>query len=239
MASLALRTGSIEQAVAGGPPAPILIRVQATRGRIIPQSKGGGGFERSFRFAAAPAEANRWIMQVLTVRGTLFDERGVTSPAHLDVVEYYRVDASGRAIQSDSHYSQFWEQRGGDLTISSTLTYGVLLPKRWGDAILLKSFMLASAKDAAGAFVEMKTRTTRQVIPAERGERVEFDADAGSIPTRYTYRVSWDARIGTGSRTKPSGKIEVGTWQQETPPQTGPTQAVVRMRPIPRLEREQ
>lgn len=111
-----------------------------------------------------------------------------------------------------------------------------LVPKRWGDAILLKSFILASARDDAGEMVAMKTRTTRRVIPAERGLRVEFDVDPGSIPTHYSYRVQWDARAGSGSRTQPSGRIDVGTWEVEAPAQTGETRARAVVRAIPVLK---
>ncbi|MHC4578355.1 MAG: hypothetical protein ACYTFD_10550 [Planctomycetota bacterium] len=218
------------------PPVPIRIQVAATRGQIIPQSKGGGGFQRTFRFTAIPGKSNHWLRQVLEVRGTVFDAKGKSTPAHLDVIEYYRVGSLGRTIQPDSHYSQYWHHCGGTLTISSTLTYGTLVPKKRGDTILGKSFILRSAKDAAGKTVTMKTRTTRQVIPAEHGERVEFHLDRGSIPTHYTYRVQWDARPGRGSRTRPSGEMEVGTWRMELPKQTGPTVALVRPRPIPRLK---
>ena len=240
---MVFRQISLWAALAGaamaGPSAPeapsIRIGVAASDGEIIPQSKGGGGFQRTFRFTATPGTANHWIRQSLEVRGTVFDAEGKSAPAHLDVVEYYRVDSTGRAIQADSHYSQFWEYCGGDLTITSTLTYGTLVPKKVGDTIVGKSFILRSATDAAGEFVTMRKRTTREAIPAERGERVEFQPAPGSLPTRYTYRVQWDARPGIGSRTQPSGEIEVGTWIIEIPEQTGPTRAVVRPRPIPRL----
>ena len=82
----------------------------------------------------------------------------------------------------------------------------------------------------------MKTRRLpRRTIPAENGERVEFRQDPGSIPTRYSYRVQWDARVGVGSRTQPSGEIDVGTWTIEAPEQTGHTRAVQRAKPIPRI----
>ena len=79
----------------------------------------------------------------------------------------------------------------------------------------------------------MKTRTTRQVIPAERGKRVRFRLDRGSVPTQYTYGVQWDARA---SRTKPAGEIEVGTWKLVALKQTGHTVALPRSRPIPPLK---
>jgi len=219
------------------PPEPVEIHVAASRGEIIPQSRGGGGFQRSFRFTADPAEGNHWIRQVLEVRGTVFDAGGETRAVHLDVIEYYRVDSTGRAIQADSHYNQFWEACGGDLTIGSTLTYGTLEARKLGDPILGKSFILRAATDAAGELVTMRTRTTRRVIPAEHGERVEFHVDRGSIPSTYAYRVQWDARAGSGSRTQPSGDIETGTWKIEYPQRPGPTQAAIRPRPIPRIER--
>ncbi len=215
------------------PPEPVRILVAASRGRIIPQSKGGGGFQRTLRFTASPGKSNRWIMQRLEVRGTVFDAAGAVTAAHLDVVEYYRTDGTGRAIEADSHYSQYWDHCGGDLTITSTLTYGTLAPKRLGDTILGKSFLLASARDAAGNLVTMKTRTTRQKIYAERGTRVEFAADAGCLSTRYSYRVRWDTRAGSGSRTQPSGEIAVGTWEVEAPAQTGSTRARATARAIP------
>ena len=216
------------------PPEPIRIRVAATSGEVIPQSKGGGGFQRSFRFTAVPGKSNHWIRQELEVRGTVFDAEGRTTEVHLDVLEYYRLNARGRTIQSDSHYSQFWNHCGGDVTIFSTLNYGSLRPKKLGDTIMAKSFILRSCTDAAGEPVTMKIRITRQTIPAERGERVEFRRHGGSIPTHYRYRVQWDARPGSGSRTQPSGEIETGTWWIEAPEQTGHTRAVARPRPIPR-----
>jgi hypothetical protein len=217
------------------PEAPsVRIEVEATAGEVIPQSKGGGGFQRTFRFTAVPGEANRWIRQTLEVRGTVFDAEGKSAPAHLDVVEYYRVDSSGRAIQDDSHYSQFWDFCGGDLTIASTLEYGTLAPKRLGDPVVGKSFVLKWAKDAAGELVTMRKRTTREAIPAERGERAEFHVDPGALPTRYSYRVRWDARPGVGPRTEPAGEIETGTWQVVLPEQAGPTRAEARPQPIPR-----
>jgi hypothetical protein len=157
-------------AAVAAPEAPsIRITVAASDGEIIPQSKGGGGFQRTFRFTAEPGEANRWIRQTLEVRGTVFDAEGGSAPAHLDVVEYYRVDSDGRAIQADSHYSQFFDFCGGDLTISSRLEYGTLAPRRIGDPIMTKSFILRGATDAEGEPVTMRKRTTRETIPAERG----------------------------------------------------------------------
>ncbi len=219
------------------PPVPVRILVAATKGRIIPQSKGGGGFERGFRFTAIPGKSSHWIRQVLEVRGTVFDAKGRSTAAHLDVIEYYRLNSSGRA-KRDTHYSQYWNHCGGTLTISSTLTYGKLLPRKRGDAIVGKSFILRSAKDAAGKYVTMRTRTLpRRPILAERGERVEYQMDGGSIPTRYTYRVHWNACPGSGPRTRPSGKIDVGTWMIEAPKQSGPTVEASRPRPIPRIKK--
>jgi hypothetical protein len=215
------------------PPDPVRIEVAASEGEIIPQSKGGGGFQRTFRFTAVRGEANRWIRQTLEVRGTVFDADGKSAPAHLDVVEYYRVDSSGRAIQADSHYSQFWDFCGGDLEISSTLEYGTLVPKKAGDTIVGKSFVLKWARDAEGELVMMRKRTTFEAIPAERGERAEFRPQDGALPTRYGYRVRWDARPGVGPRTKPAGEIDVGTWHVVLPEQTGPTRAATRPAPIP------
>jgi hypothetical protein len=215
-----------------GPRVPVRIRVDASRGEITPQSKGGGGFQRTFRFTAVPGEHNHWIRQVLEVRGTVLDAEGDSTPVHLDVIEYYRVDSSGRTIQPDSHYSQYWEFLGGDLTIRSTLTYGTLRSIRRGDTILSRSFILRSASDAAGNRVTMRKRTNRRVIPAEGGRRVEFRKGCGSIATHYAYRVRWDARR---SRTRPSGRIEVGTWWTDAPEssQGGHTAALARPRPIP------
>jgi len=215
------------------PPDPVRIEVEASKGAIIPQSKGGGGFQRTFRFTAVGGAGGRWIRQTLEIRGTVLDADGKSSPAHLDVVEYYRVDSSGRAIQADSHYSQFWDFCGGDLEISSTLEYGTLEPKHLGDTIVGKSFVLKWAKDAHGELVTMRKRTTLEEIPAERGERVEFRAAEGVFPTRYSYRVRWDARPGKGPRTKPAGEIEVGTWHVVLPEQKGPTRAAERQMPIP------
>jgi hypothetical protein len=82
----------------------------------------------------------------------------------------------------------------------------------------------------------MRKRTTLEAIPAERGERVAFAADPGALPTRYGYRVRWDARPGVGPRTQPAGAVEVGTWQVEQPKETGPTQAAATPRPIPPLK---
>ena len=175
-------------------------------------------------------------MQRLHVRGEVFDGKGNRKAVHLDVVEYYRVSSSGRAVSRDSHYSQFWTARGGDLVISSTLTYGRLVARKRGDTIVSKSFVLRGAVDGDGKPVIMKTRTTpRQVIPAERGKRVTFDVDPGSIPTRYSYGVKWDTRPGVGSRTQPSGEMGVGTWWVVAPKQKGHTGTVSTPRPIPRL----
>ncbi len=234
-ALLALAAAGVARAD-GPPPETVTIAVAATKGQIIPQSRGGGGFQRTFRFTATPGKSGHWIRQLLAVRGTVLDAEGNSTPVHLDVTEYYRVGASGRTIQADSHYSQFWKFCGGDLTIVSTLVYGTLRSIKVGDTILGKSFILRSATDAAGEFVTMETRTTRQEIPAERGERVAFDPDPGAVPTSYRYRVAWDARPGVGPRTQPAGAIEVGTWFMEPPEQTGPTRERPRPRPIPQLE---
>jgi hypothetical protein len=219
---------------AGGEEA-VRIKVAATRGLVIPQTKGGG-FQREFRFTAVPAQANRWILQRLRLRGMVFDIDGNETPVHLDVVEYYRVDSKGRTLQFDSHYCPYRQQRGGDLEISSTLTYGRLVAKKRGDTILSKSFVLKWAKDADGTVVPMRTRKG-QLIPAERGERVEFKHNPGSIPTHYAYSVQWDTRPGHGSRSRPSGSIEVGTWRIQPPKQTGTTVAVSRPKPIPRIKK--
>jgi hypothetical protein len=109
------------------------------------------------------------------------------------------------------------------------------VPKRLGDTILQRSFVLRSATDAKGEEVTMRKRRNREVIPAEGGEHVDFRQDPGSIPTRYSYHVRWDARPGVGPRTQPAGEIEVGTFEVEIPEQTGHTQAIVRPSPIPRL----
>ena len=221
---------------AGEPPTPVRIKVAASKGKIIPQSRGGGGFQRTFRFTAVPGEAGRWVMQRLRVRGEVFDGKGNRKTVHLDVVEYYRLNSSGRAVSADTHYSQFWSARGGDLVISSTLTYGRLVARRRGDVIASKSFVLRGALDEDGKPVTMKTRTTpRQVIPAERGKRVTFHVDPGSIPTRYSYGVKWDTRPGVGSRTQPSGEMDVGTWWVVAKKQKGYTVATSSPRPIPRL----
>ena len=232
-ALLVLAVSGIVRIDAADPPEPIRIQVAATRGQIIPQSKGGG-FQRTFRFTALPGKSNHWIRQALEVRGTVLDAKGTSTPVHLDIVEYYRVNAKGRTIQNDSHYSQYRDHCGGVLTIRSTLTYGTLVARKRGDTILGKSFILASARDAAGKDFTMRTRKG-QVIPAERGKRVVFHLDRGTIPTQYTYGVRWDARPGSGSRARPSGEIDVGTWKAVLPRQTGPTVALVRPRPIPRL----
>lgn len=213
---------------------PVRIDVAASRGEIIPQSKGGGGFQRLLRFTAVPGKVGRWIRQELAVRGTVFDAAGRTRAVHLDIIEYFRVDRKGRT-RLDNHYSQFWSARGGDLMIESRLTYGVLKTRKLGDTIVNKGFILRSCLDAEGKRVTMKTRTLpRQVIPAEYGARVEFEPHAHALPTRYGYRVQWDTRR---SRTQPSGEIEVGTWLVELPPQEGPTQAIARPQPIPRIRR--
>lgn len=219
-------------AMAAGP-APIRIQVAASKGRIIPRSKGGG-FQRTFRFTAIPGKSNHWIRQVLEVSGTVLDAKGGSTPVRLDVTEYYRVNAKGRTIQHDSHYSQYRDHCGGNLTIRSTLTYGTLVARKRGDTILGKTFILRSARDAAGEYFTMRTRKG-QTIPAERGKRVVFHLDRGTIPTQYTYGVRWDARPGKGSRARPSGEIDVGTWKAMLPRQTGPTVALIRPRPIPRL----
>ena len=219
--------------------AQVRITVAATKGEIIPQSRGGGGFQRTFRFTAKPGKAlhsgSHWIRQTLEVRGTVFDAKGNTVRAHLDVIEYYRVDGKGRAIQADSHYSQFEKMAGGDLTIRSTLIYGTLTSIKRGDSIMGKSFILRSCADAAGKFVTMKTRKGR-IIPAEKRERVTFKRHAGSLVTRYEYGVRWDAR----SRTKPSGTMEVGTWLIEVPQSKGTskskTSEAARPRAIPLLK---
>jgi len=211
------------------PAVSVQIRVAASKGRIIPLAKGGG-FQRTFRFTATPAESNHWIMQVLAVRGSVLDARGGSVRVHLDVIEYYRVGSSGRAIQDDSHYSQYRDHGGGDLAIRSTLTYGTLRSLKRGDTILGKSFILRSARDANSDFVTMRTRKGH-VIPSEYGKRVAFEQDHDSVPVDYGYRVRWNSE----SRARPSGAIEIGTWQMQSPRQTGPTVAVVRPRPIPAL----
>jgi hypothetical protein len=228
------RVHAADPPAAGNPPEPIRIQVAATKGRIIPQSKGGG-FQRTFRFTAMPGKSNHWVRQVLEVRGTVLDAKGGSTPVHLDVIEYYRVDSSGRTIQADSHHSQYRDHCGGALTIRSTLTYGTLVARKRGDTILGKSFILRSARDAAGKYFTMRTRKG-QTIPAERGKRVEFRLHRGTIPTQYTYGVRWDARPGRGSRSQASGAIDVGTWRMSGPKQTGPTVAPIRARPIPRLK---
>ena len=214
-------------------PAPqVRITVAATQGEIIPQSRGGGGFQRTFRFTAKAGAALHWIRQELEVRGTVFDAKGSVTRAHLDIVEYYRVDAKGRAIQADSHYSQFEKMSGGNLTIRSSLTYGALKSLKRGDAIMGKSFILRGCADAAGKPVTMKTRKGR-VIAAEQGKQVKFTRSVGSLATRYEYGVAWDTRT---SRTKPSGKMQVGTWLIEVPKEKGKTSEVARSRAIPRLK---
>ena len=221
----------------GAPATPIRIQVAASKGQVIPQSRGGGGFQRNLRFTALPGRAGGWIRQALEVRGTVFDVNGRTKPVHLDVVEYYRVGRGGAAISPDTHYSQFFAARGGKLVITATLTYGALESKKRGDTIVSKSFVLRGATDENGKHVAMKTRTRpRQVIHAERGKRVAFITDPGSIPTKYTYGVRWDTRPGFGSRTQPSGAIDVGTWWSVLPKQEGHTKASATPRPIPRLK---
>lgn len=222
---------------AAEPAAQVRITVAATKGEIIPQSRGGGGFQRTFRFTAKAGGALHWIRQELEVRGTVFDAKGKVTRAHLDIVEYYRVDAKGRAIQADSHYSQFEKMSGGNLTIRSTLTYGTLKSFKRGDAIMGKSFILRGCADATGKAVTMKTRKGR-VIVAERGKRVKFTRRVESLATRYEYSVAWDTRA---SRTKPSGKMQVGTWLIEVPKSNGigakgKTSEVARSRAIPRLK---
>jgi hypothetical protein len=216
------------------PPSPIRIEVAASRGQIIPQAKGGG-FQRTFRFTAVPGKGNHWIRQALEVRGSVLDAKGRSTPVHLDIVEYYRVNSKGRTIQHDSHYSQYRDHCGGTLTIRSTLTYGTLAARKRGDTILARSFILCSARDAVGKDFTMRTRKG-ELIPAERGTRVVFHLHRGTIPTQYGYRVRWDARPGRGSRARPSGEIDVGTWKALLPKQTGSTVALVRPRPIPRLK---
>jgi hypothetical protein len=190
---------------------------------------------RTFRFTAIPGKSNHWIRRVLDVRGTVLDAKGRSTAVHLDVIEYYRVNASGRTIQPDSHHSQYRDHCGGTLTLRSTLTYGTLMPRKRGDTILAKPFILRSAKDAAGKLFTMRIRKG-QTIPAGHGKRVEFHLDRGTVPSQYTYGVHWDARSGSGSRARPSGEIDVGTWKVEAPKQTGPTVALIRPRPIPRLK---
>ena len=145
------------------------------------------------------------------------------------VVEAY--DCDGRAVADSG---------GGALTISSKLEYGTLASKKRGDTILSKSFILGSAKDEKGKLVTMRKRTTRDVIPQERGLKVVFTVQRDSLPTTYTYRVQWDVR----KRTRPSGRIEVGTWKIELPKpresgkgkEKGRTHAQSLSQPIPRLK---
>ena len=215
---------------------PVRIEVAATRGKIIPQSKGGGGFERRLRFTVAPGKAGGWIRQQLAVRGTVFDATGRTKAVHLDIVEYFRCKEKGRT-RLDNHYSQFFSARGGDLRIQARLTFGALTPRKRGDTILSKGFILRSCVDEHGSNVTMKTRTMpRQVIPAEHGERVVFERHARTLVTTYAYGVRWDTRR---SRTKPVGSVDVGTWriEPEKSADAGKTRAAVRARPIPLLRR--
>jgi len=222
--------------LAAGTAAP-RIRVAATDGEIIPQAKGGGGFQRSFLFRVDPVCEGRWIRQEVAVRGTVFGEDGTREAVHLDVVEYYRVNRKGRAIQADSHYSRFREAHGGDLKISAKLTYGALEPEKLGDPVMGKSFILRGAVDADGKPVTMRKRTTGEVIPAERGEKVAFRKEQGALTSRYAYEVSWDTRSGKGSRAEPSGEIERGTWQVDPPKSDDRTKEKARPRPIPELKR--
>jgi len=221
------------------PPAPpvlVRIRVAGTKGELIPRSKGGPGYQRTFRFTATPAKSSHWIRQQLALRGTLVDVKGRTARAHLDVIEYYRVDASGRTLQPDSHRRKYPRHCSGTLTVTATLTYGTLVPKKRGDAIVGKSFILRSATNAAGKSVTMRKVTTGEIIPAEHGKRVVFHVDPGSIPTRYVYRPHWDACPGPGGKTELTGGIDAGTYKIEEPHQSGHTVAIVRPRPIPRLK---
>jgi hypothetical protein len=213
------------------------ILVAASSGEIIPQAKGGGGFQRSFRFRVAPLLDGRWVRQRLAVRGTVFDDDGKRRAVHLDVVEYYRVDRKGRARQIDSHYSQFRKARGGDLKISSTLAYGTLESKKRGDPIMAKTFILRGATNAEGEHVTMRKRTTGEVIPAEKGEKVEFEEEDGALSTRYRYAVSWDTRPGKGSRAEPSGKIGRGTWNVVLPKTKDRTKETAKVAPIPELKK--
>ena len=194
--------------------APVRIEVAATRGEIIPQSKGGGGFQRQLRFTAVPGRSSGWIRQQLTVRGSVFDATGRTKAVHLDIIEYFRCKTKGRT-RLDNHYSQYWSARGGALHIQARLTYGRVVPRKRGDTIVGKGFILRSCLDENGERVVMKTRTLpRQVIPAEYGKRVTFEPRKGALATTYQYRVNWDTRK---SRTKPVGSIGVGTWRVELP----------------------
>jgi len=222
-------------AVAADP--PTRIRLEASRGEVIPQAKGGGGFQRSFRFFAAPLRDGRWIRQELAVRGTVFDEEGTRATVHLDVVEYYRVDRKGRARQIDSHYSQFREARGGDLSIASKLTYGSLSSIKRGDPIMTKTFILRGATNESGEPVPMRKRTTGEIIPAEGGEKVKFEVEDQALATRYEYAVSWDTRTGVGSRAEPSGNIERGTWKIELPKTKDTTKETPKVEAIPELKR--
>jgi hypothetical protein len=211
---------------------PVTIRVAASAGEVIPRAKGGGGFQRTLRFTAHGGEALHWIRQDLQVRGSVTDDKDVTKVVHLDVTEYYRLGKNGRAVSPDTHYSQYWDYRDGDLTISAKLIYGMLKSIKRGDTITGKSFVLRSATNAAGKKVTMKTRTMpRRVIPAEHGKRATFERAPGAPATHYRYRVRWDGH----RRTKASGEVETGTWWVEVPEQTGPTRAAERRLPIPPL----
>ncbi|MHC4957922.1 MAG: hypothetical protein ACYTGN_06060 [Planctomycetota bacterium] len=210
----------------------VTIRVAASAGQVIPRAKGGGGFQRTLRFTATGGEALHWIRQELQVRGSVTDDKGVSKAVHLDVIEYYRLGKHGRAVSPDSHYSQYWDYRDGDLMITATLTYGMLTSLKRGDTITSKSYVQRSSTNATGKRVVMKTRTMpRRVIPAEHGQRAAFARADGSLATHYRYRVHWDGR----RRTKASGAVETGTWWVEVPEQTGPTRARERRQPIPEL----
>jgi len=229
----------------GPPPETVTIRVAATRGEIIPRSRGGG-FQRSFLFTAKPGEANHWIRQTLEVRGTVKDREGETEDVHLDIIEYYRVNGRGRLLQYDSHYSVFRNHCAGALTIRSRLVYGELKARKRGDTILGKTFILRSCLDADGEKVTMRTRKGR-LIPAEHGERVTFAPRRGALPSRYEYAVEWDACPGSGPRTQPNGTLERGVWWIERPKpkpakdETTRTKTVseAQRRPIPRVRRRQ
>lgn len=220
-------------------PKSIRIQVFASHGEIIPQSKGGGGFQRRFRLEVVPGpgESNHWIKQELKVRGTVFNKAGQPTRAHLDVVEYYRVNAKGRMIQPDIHYSQYPRYCAGDLVIRSKLTFGRLKTKKRGDTIVAQSFILKWAKDATGEFVIMKTRDRLRIIASEKGKRVEFESNENASASHYEYKVTWNACPGAGPRTKASGTLEPGTWWIETPEQTGSTRVANKPRPIEKPKR--